>query len=185
MSQRNTRINRGQISSIDVDDLWATNSPTDTQVPSYDLATGKFKWINIGGIASNIDTDESGVSVQDSLDLKLEDAPSDDTIYGRQNGSWVEVSGGDAVWGDITGTLSDQEDLQDELDLKANLTDLLASEIDTDESGVSVQDKLDEIELGIGLFEIDINGGLMPITETLPDNYYELDVNDDIMPKIA
>jgi len=85
MSQRNTRINRGQISSIDVDDLWATNSPTDTQVASFDLATGKFKWINIGGIASNIDTDESGVSVQDSLDLKLEDAPSDE---GRSNRWW-------------------------------------------------------------------------------------------------
>lgn len=43
-------------------------------------------------------------------------------------------------------------------------------------------------ELGIndsleaGLFEIDIDGGMMPITSTSTDNYYELDGNDDIQP---
>jgi len=36
-----------------------------------------------------------------------------------------------------------------------------------------------------GLFEIDISGGLQPVTETLMDNYYELDVNNDIQPIIA
>jgi hypothetical protein len=35
-----------------------------------------------------------------------------------------------------------------------------------------------------GLFEIDINGDLMPITEVQSDNNFELDVNDDIEPKI-
>ena len=33
-----------------------------------------------------------------------------------------------------------------------------------------------------GLFEIDVDGGLMPITDTGTDNYYELDVDDNIQP---
>uniref|UniRef100_A0A6M3KQT0 Uncharacterized protein n=1 Tax=viral metagenome TaxID=1070528 RepID=A0A6M3KQT0_9ZZZZ len=37
----------------------------------------------------------------------------------------------------------------------------------------------------VGLFEIDIDGGLMPITDVQTDSYYELDVNDDIMPIAA
>ena len=36
-----------------------------------------------------------------------------------------------------------------------------------------------------GLFEIDVNGGLMPVTDNLSDNYYELDGNDDIMPQVV
>ena len=36
-----------------------------------------------------------------------------------------------------------------------------------------------------GLFEIDVDGGLMPVTDVQTDAYYELDVNDDIMPKAA
>jgi len=37
----------------------------------------------------------------------------------------------------------------------------------------------------VGLFEIDVNGGLMPVTDNLSDNYYELDGNDDIMPQVV
>lgn len=33
------------------------------------------------------------------------------------------------------------------------------------------------------LFEIDITGDLEPITAVSTDTYYELDANDDIMPK--
>lgn len=39
--------------------------------------------------------------------------------------------------------------------------------------------------VAIGLFEIDIDGELMPITDTRSDCYYELDVNDDIQPQEA
>ena len=49
------------------------------------------------------------------------DASSDGHTYGRKDGSWVavETSGSPAVnWGDITGSLSDQTDLQAALDLK-------------------------------------------------------------------
>ena len=39
----------------------------------------------------------------------------------------------------------------------------------------------DTVSLG-GLFEIDIIGGLMPVTDTVTDIYYELDGNGDIQP---
>lgn len=35
------------------------------------------------------------------------------------------------------------------------------------------------------LFEVDIDGGLMPVTDNLTDDYFELDVNDDIQPIAA
>lgn len=44
----------------------------------------------------------------------IPDAPSDGEVYGRQDGDWVIVpsgGGGDAVWGGITGVLSNQSDL--------------------------------------------------------------------------
>lgn len=34
-----------------------------------------------------------------------------------------------------------------------------------------------------GLFDLDPLGGLMPVLTALLDNYWELDVNGDIMPK--
>jgi hypothetical protein len=36
-----------------------------------------------------------------------------------------------------------------------------------------------------GLFEIDVNGGLMPITDSVNDECYELDSDGDIQPKTA
>ena len=51
----------------------------------------------------------------------VDDAPSDNKTYGRKNGAWSEVtgSGGSSSWGNITGSLSDQTDLQNALDDKA------------------------------------------------------------------
>ena len=52
----------------------------------------------------------------------VNDAPSDGKQYARKNGQWAEVEGGgggSAEWGAITGTLSDQTDLQTALDNKA------------------------------------------------------------------
>ena len=47
---RNTSIRRGQLKPIIWDDLLATNSPSDNQIPSYDDATKKFTWVdNEGG----------------------------------------------------------------------------------------------------------------------------------------
>lgn len=44
---------------------------------------------------------------------------TDNKFNFRQNGSWVEMGGG-AAWGGITGTLSDQTDVQTALDNKAS-----------------------------------------------------------------
>ena len=45
MTERNTRIRAGQIVSVKPNDLESTNSPVDDYIPSYDLTTGKFTWI--------------------------------------------------------------------------------------------------------------------------------------------
>lgn len=50
----------------------------------------------------------------------LKEAPKDGLVYGRQNRAWVEVVSGAGAWGTITGTLSDQTDLQTELNSKEN-----------------------------------------------------------------
>ncbi|MBQ6480518.1 MAG: hypothetical protein IJI45_05325 [Anaerolineaceae bacterium] len=53
----------------------------------------------------------------------IDDAPSDDKYYGRRNGDWVMVadSGGGASvsWGAISGSISDQTDLNNALSEKA------------------------------------------------------------------
>lgn len=57
----------------------------------------------------------------------VNDAPSDSKTYGRKNGAWTEVSGGgggSTAWGDITGTLSAQTDLNTALSAKADSADL-------------------------------------------------------------
>lgn len=50
------------------------------------------------------------------------DAPADSQDYARNNNEWVVVTGGSGIWGSITGTLSDQTDLQAELDTKTGFT---------------------------------------------------------------
>ena len=118
-------------------------------------------WIEIqeggGGGGGSVDaiwgditgTLSSQTDLQNALDAKADtadlggmasedDAPSDGKTYGRKNGEWSEVvSGNDAVWGNITGTLSNQTDLQNALDEKANTTDLggMASKNDAPSDG--------------------------------------------------
>ena len=48
----------------------------------------------------------------------IPDAPIDGTLYGRKDGAWEAVPTISISWGDIGGTLSDQTDLQAELDGK-------------------------------------------------------------------
>ena len=65
------------------------------------------------------------VTVESLLAEKIGDAPSDGHEYARKNGTWSIVSGGGggggaAVWGDITGTLANQTDLQNALNAKAD-----------------------------------------------------------------
>ena len=91
--------------------------------------SGQGAWGTItGDIADQTD-------LQDELDLKaniadlgsmaeVNDAPSDGLEYVRKNGDWAVSSGGggggDATWGSITGTLSNQTDLQSALNAKQN-----------------------------------------------------------------
>jgi len=59
--------------------------------------------------------------------LRLTDAPHDGNTYGRKNGAWTTITAGGGTWGSITGTLSDQTDLQDELNAKEPTITILAS----------------------------------------------------------
>jgi len=60
----------------------------------------------------------------------LNDAPSDGTTYGRKDAAWVSMVTS-VVWGAITGTLSNQTDLQNALDAKltaaSNLSDVASA----------------------------------------------------------
>lgn len=78
-------------------------------------------WGNITGTLSD-QTD-----LQAALDGKydasnpngyIQDASADGNLYGRKNGMWEVVPSSSSVWGSITGTLSDQTDLQGALDNK-------------------------------------------------------------------
>lgn len=82
---------------------YATESWVTTQLGSY--LTISSAAINYYPLTSN----PSGF---------ISDAPSDGTIYGRKDGSWVTASAGGAVWGSVTGYLPDQTDLQNALDAK-------------------------------------------------------------------
>lgn len=54
----------------------------------------------------------------------VQEAPTDSKTYGRNNGEWVEITAtGGGTWGSITGTLSDQTDLQTALDSKQNTSE--------------------------------------------------------------
>ena len=71
MADRHTRIKGTQIQAdtVEPSDLKATNSPSDTLVPSYDVTTGQFTWIVAGGAqtAETTPTEDSGISVQEAL----------------------------------------------------------------------------------------------------------------------
>ncbi len=90
-------------------------------------------WGNItGDLDDQADLAAALADKADTADLgtmaAVDDAPSDNKEYARKNGSWSEVTGGggggSAEWGDITGTLSDQTDLKNALDAKADEADL-------------------------------------------------------------
>lgn len=71
-----------------------------------EIAEGRFNSLHIG-----------------FYDLRyLRDAPSDGTTYGRKNNAWEAVVGGGGTWGSITGTLSDQTDINTALNAKVSDT---------------------------------------------------------------
>jgi len=52
-------------------------------------------------------------------------------------------------------------------------------------TAADVRTAVDTLAMWTGLFDIDVNGDLEPVTDVQTDAYYELDVNDDIMPLAA
>ena len=103
----------------------------------------------------------------------VNDAPSDSKTYGRKNGAWTEVSGGgggSTAWGDITGTLADQTDLNTALGAKANTADL---------GDLAVKDTVDwDTDID------DIPQTFPPSAHTHDDRYYtESEVNTALAAK--
>ena len=71
-------------------------------------------------LAEKLDTADVGTMSE------VNDAPSDNKEYVRKNGQWAIATGGisSVAWGDITGSISSQTDLQTALNAKANSSDL-------------------------------------------------------------
>ena len=87
--------------------------------------SGTLAWGDISGTLSDQTDLQSALNAKaNAADLgsmaEEDDAPSDSKEYVRKNGAWSEASGGGGAWGEITGTLSDQTDLQNALNGKSN-----------------------------------------------------------------
>ena len=100
------------------------------QTDLADALSRKADASSLGSLASKNSVDyETEVTNKPALGTmaSVNDAPSNGNEYVRKNGVWTVSSGGGgtsaAEWGDITGTLSDQTDLKNALDAKANSAD--------------------------------------------------------------
>ncbi len=93
-------------------DVYSLMSPTDGQVLTYDTTNG-WQAENASGGASTLDelTD---------VDTDKSKTPADGDVLTFDGTEWnAEAASGGGAWGSITGTLSNQTDLQTELDGKA------------------------------------------------------------------
>ena len=100
---------------------------------SYTALDVKSKYESNADTNVFTDLEKSKLSGIESLaqvnKFNFTDAPSDGSQYARQNGAWAVVTGGgggSTAWGSITGTLSDQTDLQSALDTKLEAVNLSA-----------------------------------------------------------
>jgi hypothetical protein len=75
---------------------------------------------SVAGKVGAVTLDNTDISGLGTLAV-VNDAPSDGTIYGRKDGSWTSTISS-VAWGEITGTLSYQLDLQTALNLKLDAT---------------------------------------------------------------
>ena len=116
------------------------NAALAEKADSYDLGSLAYKDTvdyttevtnkpTLGSLASKNSVDYSTNEVTNKPTLgtmaAVNDASSDNKTYGRKNGAWSEIAG--TSWGDITGTLSNQTDLQNALDAKANTTNVTSN----------------------------------------------------------
>ena len=84
---------------------------------------GVVNWGDIvGALSSQTDLQnalDDKPDIEDLGDLAaVDDPPMDGKLYGRKNRTWEEVSSDEAVWGGISGDLSDQADLSAALGAK-------------------------------------------------------------------
>ena len=132
----NTALINTNIGDISTNQSNISGNTSDIATNVSDIAT------NVGDIETNaldITTLEGNrlLSVQAGLNVTVDnsdplnpivaaaggggitDAPSDGNLYGRRNEAWAIVPAAGVVdWGEITGTLSNQADLQNALDTK-------------------------------------------------------------------
>ena len=100
-----------ELTDVDLTNLVSGN------ILEYDAATGK--WVNTT-------VTPSSTTLGTLTDVELTNLANGDVIrYDSATGKWENSSsgpGGASVWGQITGTLSDQTDLQSALDAKSSVT---------------------------------------------------------------
>ena len=110
MAERNTRIKYSQIASVRPNDLDSTNvlgSAMDNYVPSYDLVTGKFTWVEAGGggVSAN-DVDDFTIKFVDSK-LKIADRIESNILL---NAFKIAINGSLSQFGMIDGITDEYED---------------------------------------------------------------------------
>ncbi len=104
---------------------------TSSASSTYQTLSGMSSYLTTSAAASTYQTQagmssylttSAAASTYQPIGSYLTDAPSDGNEYVRKNAAWAVASaGGGVAWGAITGTLSDQTDLQTELDAKLDL----------------------------------------------------------------
>ena len=133
----------------------ALGNPTNDNMLVASLADGTRFWIAVPNILDSTfiglaDTPPSYVGQQGKL-IKV-NATEDGMIFGDPSGATVS-------WGDIQGTLSNQTDLQVVLNLKANQSDLVQTNLDV--TGLT-NSKLNDVTAGTNV-TIDKSDPLNPI----------------------
>ena len=101
------------------------SNPSNQPELRYHIATQKWQLSNNGVTFADIEASGIG-NLSDLNDVDLTSLADGNLIrYNSTTGKWeVADYPTSAAWGNITGTLSSQTDLQAELDLKINITDL-------------------------------------------------------------
>ena len=95
---------------------------TASAASTYQTQSGMSDYLSkAGNLAGLTNTGTARTNLALGTIATVNDAPSNGSTYGRNNGAWVVAGGGGAAWGSITGTLSSQTDLNTALGTKANL----------------------------------------------------------------
>ncbi len=94
-----------------------------------------------------------------------------DISEGPQFDAEFSINASGTVWGSISGTLSDQTDLQDALNLKADKTDLDA---DVELINQTINENYTALDNKINTVNSDLSGDISALSNTVSANYTEL-----------